>query len=578
MAAMLTVAGATAQNNNDKKNLNKEITLEKDFVPVEKKATKKNTLPTVKKVTAPAKTTLSYSDWTEPTTVPTSIPTMLPYGYRTGHNFSDKRGYLKVGGGMAANFMGSAGYRILDTEQNTLGLWLQHNSTWAGKNGSKLILDEAERLKQKFNDNMLGLDFENNNTSGTLTLGVRGHFDSFNYYGGRDHTWDDANKQTFTEMGVLAGWEGKPLTVADRELGYHLGLTFNHAGYDKAIIEGVKGAKENVLNFNVGATYQVGTGNVGLDLTGDLVDLSSDVYVGSSGYNHFMFTVSPYYKWENDVFRALVGADIALGDIHLFDDSKKFHISPRVQLDIDIVDGATIFVDVSGGKTLNTLSAMAAQNRYSDPSRQYYNTYSPLDGRAGFKIGPFNGFSAQLYGGYGIFKSDISAVLFANDYRSSTYLNYKSRGAYLGAELAYKYRSLVEAKATIQYTPVDDDVYLDKWYKGYSLDGTDGANCNATFDIIVNPIRRLSIEAGLHYRGGRSYLTPVLDNNTYELGHYAFQDLDNMVNLHAGARYRINKALTLWLQGNNLLNRKYDFMVGMGAQRLNIMGGASLVF
>ena len=92
MAAVLTVAGATAQDNNDKKDLNKEITLEKDFVPVEKKATKKNTLPTVKKVNAPAKTTLSYSDWAEATTVPSSIPTMLPYGYRTAHNFSDKRG------------------------------------------------------------------------------------------------------------------------------------------------------------------------------------------------------------------------------------------------------------------------------------------------------------------------------------------------------------------------------------------------------------------------------------------------------------------------------------------------------
>ena len=108
MAAVLTVAGATAQNNNDKKDLNKEITLEKDFVPVEKKATKKNTLPTVKKVSAPARTTLSYSDWTEATTVPSSIPTMMPYGYRTVHNFSDKRGYLQVGGGMAANFTGSA--------------------------------------------------------------------------------------------------------------------------------------------------------------------------------------------------------------------------------------------------------------------------------------------------------------------------------------------------------------------------------------------------------------------------------------------------------------------------------------
>lgn len=603
MAAVLTVAGATAQDNNDKKNLNKEITLEKDFVPVEKKATKKNTLPTVKKVSAPARTTLSYSDWSEPTTVPTSIPTMMPYGYRTAHNFSDKRGYLQVGGGMAVNFTGSAGYRILDTEQNTLGVWVQHNSTWAGKNRSKLILDEAERLKQKFNDNVIGLDFENNNRMGTLTLGARGHFDSFNYYGGRDEAWDDKNKQSFTEFGINAGWEGTPMMLHDSELGYHASLAFNHAGYDKTLLEG-KGAKENVLNFNIGATYQLGTGTLGLDLTGDYVgfkcdharlvpvvdEYSSTAYrLANLKHDNFMLTLSPYYQWQNNIFRALVGADIVLGDLRLYDDTHKVHVSPRVQLDIDIVDGAAIFVDVSGGKTFNTLSAMAAQNRYSDPMGVYYNSYSPVDGRAGFKIGPFGGFSAQLYGGYGIFKSDINNVVpayftpmfpYQNNlpdcrlYAASHYMNIKARGAYIGAELTYKYRSLIEAKAGIQYAPVDDEVEVGKWYKGYSFDGLDGANCMANIDMRVTPIRRLAIDLGLQYRGGRSYLSP-LDNTFTKL---VYDDLDDMINLHAGASYRFDKVLTLWVKGNNLLARKWDYMVGMGTQGLNIMGGVSLVF
>lgn len=611
MAAVLTVAGATAQNNNDKKDLNKEITLEKDFVPVEKKATKKNTLPTVKKVSAPARTTLSYSDWTEATTVPSSIPTMMPYGYRTAHNFSDKRGYLQVGGGMAANFTGSAGYRILDTEQNTLGVWVQHNSTWAGKNRTQLIWDEGERLKQKFNDNVLGVDFENNNKLGTLTMGLRGHFDSFNYYGHQERAWDDNNKQTFTELGAQVGWEGTPITLSDRELGYHAAISINHAGYDKTLFSDIKGAKENVLTFNLGATYQLGSGTVGLDLTGDYVNHKCEtttpyIYDDNAGYNfsdkrnNFMFTISPYYQWQNSVFRALAGVDIVVGDMHLYRDTKKFHISPRVQLDIDIVDGAAIFVDVSGGKTLNTLSAMAAQNRYSDPMGYYYNTFSPLDGRAGFKIGPFAGFSAQLYGGYGIFKSDFSTVLpvpdkptvILNDrytgnnmYAVSHYYNYDSRGAYFGAELAYKYRSLIEAKAAFQYAPADDDAERGKWYKGYPIDGLDGANCNVTFDVRVRPIRRLAIDLGLQYRSGRSALNPSsatyltsIDRDYWSCETFNFVDMDNLLNLHAGASYRFDKVLTLWAKANNLLNRKWDYMTGMGNQGINIMGGVSLVF
>lgn len=610
MAVALAAMVAPAQNN-DKKDLNKEITLEKDFVPVERKATKKNTLPTVKKITPPAATVLNYSDWANPTNVPTSIPTMHPYGYRTGHNFSDKRGYLQVGAGLKADFMGSAGYRILDTEQSTLGVWVQHNSTWNGKNGSKLIPDEAQRLKQKFNDNVLGIDFENNSSAGTFAMSARGHFDSFNYYGGRDQQWDDKNKQTFAEAGIAAAWEGTPLTIKERELDYHLGLRFNHAGYDKTLIEGIKGAKENVLNFALGAAYHASFGTLGLDLEGDYINFNCDTNVPFafdkiSGYtpfrnkrNNFLFTISPYYQWQNHVFRALVGADIVLGDMNLHDTNRKFHVSPRIKLDIDIIDGAAIFVDVNGGKTLNTLSAMAAQNRYSDPTGYIFNTFSPLDGRAGFKIGPFSGFSAQIYAGYGWFKSDFTVILPmqfgasqfgfpflyepAKQCAASHYLNYNSRGAHFGVELNYKYRSLVEASASLQYAHVNDYEEKGKWYSGYPIEGLDGANLVADVNLRVNPIRRLALDLGLQFRSGRSYLEydyVTIPGGGVQVNYEKnyFTDMDNLINLHAGASYRFDKVLTLWARANNLLNRRYDELPGMGAQRINFMAGVGLVF
>lgn len=132
--------------------LNKEITLEKDFVPVEKKATKKNALPVV---IQPAKnetpTTLKYSDWAQPTAVATSIPTMLPYGYRTSHIFSDKRGYFDFGVGTQLNIAGSAGYRLIDKPETQLGVWLQHTSTWSGKN-TTIIIPSRDRSQAPSSD------------------------------------------------------------------------------------------------------------------------------------------------------------------------------------------------------------------------------------------------------------------------------------------------------------------------------------------------------------------------------------------------------------------------------------------
>ena len=50
------------------------------------------------------------------------------------------------------------------------------------------------------------------------------------------------------------------------------------------------------------------------------------------------------------------------------------------------------------------------------------------------------------------------------------------------------------------------------------------------------------------------------------------------INLHAGANYRLNSSVNLWLDANNLLNRRYDLLYGMGAQRIGVMVGAGFTF
>ena len=110
-------------------------------------------------------------------------------------------------------------------------------------------------------------------------------------------------------------------------------------------------------------------------------------------------------------------------------------------------------------------------------------------------------------------------------------------------------------------------------------------------DLKVNPLRALTVNLGFDYRGGRynvndySYtkVGPWLD----DVGQYDFSqsfssrgtcDLSNVLNLRAGASYRFDKVLTLWVQAANLLNKQWDVTTGMGAQKLNVMGGIQLVF
>ena len=75
-----------------KSDLSKEITIDKDFVPIEQKASKANALPDVYKVDVTDEKSIEYSDWAVPAEVPAMAATLSPYGYLTSRDYATKRG------------------------------------------------------------------------------------------------------------------------------------------------------------------------------------------------------------------------------------------------------------------------------------------------------------------------------------------------------------------------------------------------------------------------------------------------------------------------------------------------------
>ena len=612
LLAAFTMAGAYAQDNNT--NLNKEITLEKDIAPLEKKAVKKNELPKVKKTTSTGqKTQLNYSDLTAPIDVPTTIPTLLPYGYRTAHNFSDKRGYLDIGVGTQANFRVDFGYRLIDEEREKLGVWLNHNSTWNGKNSSKVWEGYNGLSKQKYNDNILAVDYSKGIDAGTLTLGAKAHIDNYNYYGGLEQsypvdefgsTWTtpaynwDGDKQTFIDFNFNAGWASK-FMLRDDFLRYNIGLQYGHATYDKSFDERYKhGAHDNWGILNLGGTYDIN------DLTTAALSIKGEYLRRGAKAKTLheldlfdevgMITISPTYTIRGDMFKLQLGVNAHLS----FSDGAIFRLSPNVRFNLALVDGFTFYANALGGKTLGyRVPTHYYNHRYDYPLLMYGSIYTPLDAEAGFKIGPFQGLSGKLSVGYarvkdqpGIwYRADASQVypLALNTGMMSTYTIIDGRGYWVGVEVNYKYRSLIEATAAIKYAPHDDEFFAsDKYYNNYKL-GVDRASTVGNFDIKVHPWRPLTFDVGLEYRGGRMalfgnqiYYDYSQDNDYISPNYspYKFVNMDDVINLHAGANYRVNSNVSLWLQAHNLLNRRYDLLYGMGAQRIGCMAGVSLTF
>ena len=602
LLAAFALCGAYAQDNTK---LNKEITLEKDIAPLEKKAVKKNELPKVKQPTAKGqKSALGYSDLTTPIEVPTTIPTLLPYGYRTAHNFSDQRGYLDIGAGTQANFRVDFGYRIIDEEREKLGLWFNHNSTWNGKNSSKVVDVDENRNKQKYNDNVLAVDYSRAIGTGTLTLGAKAHIDNYNFYGGWNsvdfiggpslnsaYDWDK-EKQTFVDFNINAGWKNR-FNLLDKPLLYNVGLQYGHAAYDKPFNKDYKhGAHDNWGILNLGGSYNINElTTAGLAIKGEYLRRGAKA-IANSELDLFdevgMITLSPTYTIHGDMYKLQLGVNAHLS----FSDGAVFRLSPNVRFNLALVDGFTFYANALGGKLLGyRVPTHYANHRYDYPFLMYGSIYTPLDAEAGFKIGPFQGLSGKLSVGYAIVKKQPGICYYdlnPTDYPSlplatgmmSTYTVIDGRGYWVGAELNYKYRSLIEANASIKFAPHDDEFYAtDKHYNNYKFD-VDRASTVGNFDIKVHPWRPLTFDVGLEYRGGRMALfnyylsSPDYTNKIM----YEFVDMDDVINLHAGANYRLNNNVALWLQAHNLLNRRYDILYGQGAQRIGCMVGASFTF
>ena len=294
-----------------------------------------------------------------------------------------------------------------------------------------------------------------------------------------------------------------------------------------------------------------------------------------------MITLSPTYTIRGDMFKLQLGLNAHIS----FSDGAAFRLSPNVRANLSLVDGFSVFANVLGGKNLGYRVPTHYYNyRYDLPLLMYGSIYTPLEAEGGIKVGPFQGLSAKVSLGYAIVKKQ-PGILYRNDYPSqalmlgmmSTYMVLDSRGYYLNAEVNYKYRSLIEASASVKYAPHDNELFeADNHYNGYKL-GVDRASTVANIDLKVTPWRPLTINAGLEYRGGRMALFgDKWDSDGDRL--YEFVKMRDAINLKAGANYRLNSSVNLWLQAHNLLNRRYDILYGMGAQRIGFMVGAGFTF
>lgn len=191
---------------------------------------------------------------------------------------------------------------------------------------------------------------------------------------------------------------------------------------------------------------------------------------------------------------------------------------------------------------------------YMSQIHTYGNSHIPFTFDASVTVGPFKGAYAELFGGY----ARANDWLMPGYFHSGVLQAFNVRGWHGGLALGYRHGKLAQARVSAEVARSNSE----DAGKGYYL-WRDRAKYVIDATVKVSPIDKLNINGGYSFRGKRKA-------GAYSLG--------SVSNLSLGADYAVNARTTVFLTGENLLDRKFYFIGGVPSQGITGLAGVTYKF
>ena len=590
---VVALLGATATMNAQEdaskdKNLNREMTLERDYDPTVQDANKVNTLPVVKEPEV-KKMSIDYADFTV-ATEPNKEISLLPSGnIMTEMNYNKRRGYFNFGGGTNLNLNGDLGYHILSTDKDQLRFNFSHRST----NGNVKYMQEGipegeEKVKAKLNDNIGALDFRHVFTRAAFNMGLKYGYSAYNYFGlplsgGTPlEDFSVADRETNQVDQTIQGHVGINSVDEGAPLGYMIDLGLTNFSHKYGLSEAFDGLKENTfkVGFNFFSSF---LGSNSLGVAGDLryygysipseYNLEATTSPVATYDNHFNGVLNPYFRTEGDGWYVKIGAKVML--VAGYWDKCKFHASPDVDINVKVADKTVFYAKAGGELRGNSMYDLSRACRYANPLEAVSPSFNWLDAKIGLQSGVAPGFWFDVFGGYSITSNDHYFMAYNNLNNYANMFNYvsmrddiNSKQLFLGANLKYSYQKLFDINLKGVYN--NWKMELGDSYDGAGDDSIDPIGkpvMEINAGVTVHPLAKLS--ASLDY-----YLATGRKAEVFGVT----QDMNNINELNLTGAYNFNDTFGLYLKLCNVLCQKYELFYGYPMQSFSAMVGVNINF
>lgn len=462
--------------------------------------------------------------------------------------------YAKVGFGnyttILAEFFGQLN---IDRGKN-LDISLSHLSSQGGIDD--VILDDH------FSDSELGLNFTSEERNFIWNSGIEISHRQYNYYGlPNPDDFSDAQiseidpQQTYLGLKLLGGinlYNG----ILDK-----VDLSFQNFSDDFSSAEQ---RLEIQPQFQLPLAQQLLKANLKVDFLNGKFENSFNDTENSINYQYLQMSLNPYMNFKIEDLNLKLGAEVVYNS-DLENSESDFFIYPDLRADLKLNDGAqNIFLGADGGLEQNTYANFSEINPFVSPTLIVAPSNNMFDAFAGFNTKLVDNlfFSTQVnYAStenYALFAKNPSASITQD---TEAYENGNSFG------VVYDDIDVFSFSGEINYELEDLDLGLFAKYSSYSTD--------------IQPeawnLPNIELKAFGHYnftdkwRFGGSLFFVGERNAFLSLGEV--KTLKSFVDLNLSAEYAINKRLSAFVNGNNLLGNSYERWQNFDVLGIQVLGG-----
>ncbi|MBE7174999.1 MAG: hypothetical protein INR69_01255 [Mucilaginibacter polytrichastri] len=341
-------------------------------------------------------------------------------------------------------------------------------------------------------------------------------------------------------------------------------LTKNYQDVERDFIYG---AKLNIYNFSnlfdnnetSGAITAYANAVVNEFYAGANASLDfTNSKTGLTNYANHIFRANPYLKFQGETYKVDAGARLAMQ----FGSDTKLRIFPTARAEFQVVPKyVRIFGEVNGDINKSTLQNFYGENPFLGNNLLVQNSVERLSISAGAKglLAPGVGFKAY------VFRKKVNDLpLIVNNFTEGNAFNViydfgNSRISGFVGEIDAKISENVILNGKTEY----NNYKLATQQEAWNL-----PNFKLSANARIQAAEKIAITGTLLYRGEmfdrQADGTPVT--------------LDGFADLSAGAEYRVNPRIGIFMQVNNLFGNKYYRYLNYAAYGLNVFGGVTVGF